>query len=386
MRRTHRTRALLAAAGTLAVTAGVLVGASPASTAGPTISVHTYLSGLNAPRGLAFDRRGRLYVAQSGVAGSGDHGLTHSGRVQRYDRPSTTPVWSTTFASLFAHEAPPPAPADALGPEGISALVRGCGPRGHVRPVNCQPRMITSESNLGTGTTNRDVGRLFRLNRHNGKATTLSNVGDQQWRFTKRHPNVAEPNPDSNPFGVLVTRIDGRTRTFVADAGANTISEIRRNGRTRVIALIPNDTPKHDSTPTCVTQGPDGMLYVATLDLVVNGFGANPGHSKVWRVDPDANYPTRPTVWATGLTTVTACTFDRTGHFWGAEMFAPNSSGPPGDLVRIGFQHPQHLQHLGLGEIPLPGGLALGPGRALYVSTNSAAPGPAGQVVRVTMN
>jgi glucose/arabinose dehydrogenase len=383
MRNTHRRRALIAAAGTIAVTGAALVAGSPASSAGPSLTVSTYLTGLNAPRGITFDGKGRLYVAQSGTAGPGDFGLTHTGRVQRYDRPSTTPTWSRAFTSLYAHEAPPPAPADVLGPEGMSALTTGCGPHGTVHPVNCQPRLITSESNKGTGTTDPQIGRLFRINGKNGHATTLSDVGDQQWRWTKKHPNVSEPLPDSNPYAVLVARLGGRVRTFVADAGANTISEIRHNGSTRVIALIPNDTPEHDSTPTCLALGPDGMLYTGTLDLIVNGFGSDPGHSNVWRVDPNASYPTRPKVWATGLTTITACAFDRAGHFWAAEMFAPNPSGPPGDLVRIGFHRPAQQTHLGLGRIPLPGGIAVAPGGDLFVTVNSAAPGPAGQVVRV---
>jgi glucose/arabinose dehydrogenase len=243
--------------------------------------------------------------------------------------------------------------------------------------------MIMSESNKGTGTTNRDIGRLFRLNRLNGTTKKLSDVGDQQWRWTKFHPNPAEPNPDSNPYGVLITRMGGKVRTFVADAGANTISEVMPRAWTRVVSFIPNDTRKHDSTPTCIAEGPDGMLYVATLDLVVNQFGADPGHSNVWRVDPNADYPTKPKLWASGLTTVTACTFDRAGNFWGTEMFYPNGSGAPGDLVRIPFNDPTQLTHLGLGDIPLPGGITEGPDGAMYVSTNSAAPGPAGQVVRV---
>jgi hypothetical protein len=251
-----------------------------------------------------------------------------------------------------------------------------------VHRVACQPRLIMSESNRGTHTTDRQIGRLYRLDPRTGRRTLLSDVGNQQWRWTKRHPKVAGPEPDSNPYAVLVSRFPHRVRTFVADAGANTIVEVMPRGRTRVVALIP-DTFKHDSTPTCVARGPDGRLYVGTLNLLANGFGANPGHSQVWRVNPDAGFPTRPTRWATGLTTITACTFDRAGNFWAGEMFQPNPSGPPGDLVRIPFAHPNRVAHLGLGQVPLPGGIAQGPGGVLYVSTNSAAPGPAGGVVRV---
>jgi len=372
---------VLATATAVAATGAALGAFTPAESAVPTITVTPWLSGLNAPRGVAFDGNGHFYVAESGTAGSGDHGLTHTGRVKRFTVGSTTPTWRRTFSSLYMHEAPPPAPADVLGPEGMSAIVTHCsGARVHRRA--CQPRLIMSESNKGTHTTNKQIGRLYRLDPGTGRRTVLSNVGDQQWRWTKNHPKVAGPEPDSNPYAVLVSRFPHRVRTFVVDAGANTVVEVMRNGRTRVIALLP-DNLKHDTTPTCVARGPDRMLYVGTLDLIVNGFGNNPGHSSVWRINPNADYPTRPRKWATGLTTITACTFDRAGNFWAAEMFAPNPSGPPGDLVRIPFAHPKRVIHSGLGQVPLPGGIAQGPGGVLYVSTSSAAPGPAGAVVRV---
>lgn len=372
---------VLATATAVAATGAALGAFTPAESAVPTITVTPWLSGLNAPRGVAFDGNGHFYVAESGTAGSGDHGLTHTGRVKRFTVGSTTPTWRRSFSSLYMHEAPPPAPADVLGPEGMSAVVKHCsGARVHRRA--CQPRLIMSESNKGTHTTNKQIGRLYRLDPGTGRRTVLSNVGDQQWRWTKNHPKVAGPEPDSNPYAVLVSRFPHRVRTFVVDAGANTVVEVMRNGRTRVIALLP-DNLKHDTTPTCVARGPDRMLYVGTLDLIVNGFGNNPGHSSVWRINPNADYPTRPRKWATGLTTITACTFDRAGNFWAAEMFAPNPSGPPGDLVRIPFAHPKRVTHSGLGQVPLPGGIVQGPGGTLYVSTNSAAPGPAGAVVRV---
>ncbi|MCB2554736.1 hypothetical protein KQ711_14880, partial [Listeria monocytogenes] len=85
----------------------------------------------------------------------------------------------------------------------------------------------------------------------------------------------------------------------------------------------------------------------------------------VWRVNPDASCPTAPNVWAAGLTPVTACPFDRSGNFWAAEMFAPNATGAPGDVVRIPFGQPTQQTRFGLGSLPLPGGVAQGPDGAM---------------------
>ena len=73
-----------------------LTGTPSAAAGGPTVTITPWLSSLNAPRGVAFDGAGNFYVAESGVAGSGAAGFTHTGRVSRYSLGSTTPAWQTS--------------------------------------------------------------------------------------------------------------------------------------------------------------------------------------------------------------------------------------------------------------------------------------------------
>jgi hypothetical protein len=239
-----------------------------------------------------------------------------------------------------------------------------------------------------------EAGHLYRLDGATGVATSKSDVGSQMYQWTGDHSDLFPSDfPDSNPYGVLVTRgaHPGGKRIFVADAGANTISEIMPDGTARVVSYIPNEDfgAFRDATPTCIAQGPDGYLYVGALDFVSNLFvpPGTGGLSRVWRVDPNADYPTEPTVWATGLTTITACTFDRQGNFWAAEMFAGGlSATPPGDVVRIPFTDPTTQDHFGAGQLLLPGGIAQGPDGAMYVTVGSAAPGVSGGVMRVAVS
>jgi hypothetical protein len=408
MRRSSRR---LAAVGTGLVCVAGLTLAAP-TTAGAGTSITTVIPGLNAPRGIVFDGNGNMYVAQSGTAGSGPAGLTHTGSVSKYRWGSTTAVWSTSFESLFVTE-DPTQPPDVLGPEGLSVLDRSCL---HHEPVNCALSLITSESHDGAAAATggavqtTQAGHLFRINRGTGVASDRSDVGDQDYKFTGDHVSLFPDDfPDANPYGVLVTTRGrhehdhgdhhgdrhyshhgdrhhgddhGRIRTFVADAGANTIDEIMPGGTIRVIAYIPNETtpPLRDATPTCIAQGRDGYLYVGTLDLV-----AGEGRANVYKVDPEANFPTKPKLWATGLTSITSCTFDRHGDFWATEMFADaGATAPPGDVVRIDEDNPHDIDHFGLGQLPLPGGITQGPDGAMYVTVNSANPAPgSGAVVRL---
>jgi hypothetical protein len=269
----------------------------------------------------------------------------------------------------------------------------------HGKRNGCQVLMITSESTPGVlaatdGAVNDpQAGHLFRLDGATGAATSKSDVGSQMWQWTTDHSSLFEDFPDSNPYGVLVTKDpqNDRIRTFVADAGANTISEIMPDGTARVVSYIPNEDfgAFRDATPTCIAQGPDGYLYVGALDFVSNLFvpPGTGGFSNVWRVNPNANYPTEPTLWASGLTTITACTFDRQGNFWATEMFAGGlDATPPGDILRVPFADPATQDRFGFGQLPVPGGIAQGPDGAMYVTVGSAAPGVSGGVVRVDVS
>jgi hypothetical protein len=155
------------------------------------------------------------------------------------ERGSTQVVWSTSFESLHASE-DPSAPPDVLGPEGISALGGRCRDKGRPNKservsAGCQIRMIVSVSHDGVaaasgGTLNStQLGHLLSLNSRTGVATSVSNVGDQMYKWTGDRVDLFPSDfPDSNPYGVLITK-DPETRevrTFVADPGANTISEI----------------------------------------------------------------------------------------------------------------------------------------------------------------
>jgi hypothetical protein len=302
--------------------------------------------------------------------------VTRTGSVRKYVASGRgwTQQWRTAFTSVYSGEG---GQVDAIGPAGISA-------------VGNDVQLITSANHdqlyRDSGQEVRQMGYLYRLNAASGAAQGLADVGDQTYAWTGAHKKLFSDFPDGNPYGVLVMPgAGGSHRTFVADAAANTINEVLADGSMRVISYIPNETAPNtrDATPTCIALGPDGMLYVGALDLEANF--AKKGHqSKVWKVNPNSsNWRQNATAWASGFTTITACTFDRAGNFWAAEMFYPNAAGPPGDLAAVPFRSPRSMTHIGGGKIALPGGIVQGRDGAMYATTGSAAGPGKGGVVKV---
>jgi hypothetical protein len=55
------------------------------------------VTGLKLPRGIAFDRAGSMYVAETGLPGTNPFGATNTGAVDRYVFDDGAPhrVWST---------------------------------------------------------------------------------------------------------------------------------------------------------------------------------------------------------------------------------------------------------------------------------------------------
>jgi len=379
MRRT-KTLLGLVTIGALVGAASVMGGPAQATSSG---SVTVVASHLNNPRGLAVGN-GKLYVAEAGRASS-----THC---------LTDPSGNTTCAGLTGS-------IDLVGTHGVTRLVTGlisvAGPDGiaaegpaAVSVSGGKVYAVVAGNTSGIPPTGfpgwlvkRARAQLGQFGVVNGdRMRTLSPVGDADFRWSARHKFlVPDQFPDSNPNGVLVEN----GMRFVADAGANALAAVGADGRSHVVTFFP--TPKGsvtDAVATCVTQGPDGALYVGEL---LGGTFA-PGGARVWRVAWDHGKVTK-SVWARGFTTIQGCGFDRWGNFYATEFqvgglsFDPSAS-PLGDVVKISPN--RHRSVLGTGQLFWPSGFAAGADGSVYVSNCSIAPasgfGPCpkgGEVVRI---
>lgn len=132
--------------------------------------------------------------------------------------------------------------------------------------------------------------------------------------------------------------------------------------------------------PTCVTQGPDGFLYVGTLALVDSFFGGQ--SAKVWRLDPSLANLADPaaspkTLWASGLNPINGCTFGPDGNFYASHLFTnPNFpadfSNPKGDVVQIPFSDPSVHNFHANGALTFAGGVAVAPNGDVFVADGTA--------------
>jgi hypothetical protein len=337
-------------------------------------AARTIASGLANPRGLNFAPNGDLYVAESGSGGNGP----------------------CTFS--------PPAPQANRCYGETGAVSRILPEGGFERVITGLPSLALSGGNaeggpvdvsfVGTApyvtmswggdpdirATLGGLSGMFGSVLHGTPAGTFQVVTDVSQHEVEHNP--AGGNIDSNPYGTVA--LPGRR--VVADAGANALIEVRANGRTRTLAVLPylpNVPPipgPREPVPTSVTEGPDGALYVSLL----TSFPFWQGTASVLRVSSDGS---SITPYLTGLTAVVDTAFDTGGALYILEV-ASGQVGPPpfspglgsGRLLRKcpGASPPEVL----LAGLFFPSGIAIGPDGAAYL-TNRGVSATAGEVLRL---
>lgn len=340
---------------------------------GPKVTV--VASGLDNPRGLAFDRYGNLYVAEAGTGGTsscmaGPEGdevcFGNTGAITKVSHGHQYRVRSGLPSGAAADGSAAIGPSDVTVKDGRLVFTIGLGADPAVRST--LPSKFRNLGWLMKAVGKHDVSRIADIAGYEAKANPDGGV------------------PDSNPNSVLSTS----SGYVVADAGGNDLVRVSgKRHKVSTVAVFPSqmvDAPPElglppgtqipmEAVPTSVVRGPDGAYYVGQL----TGFPFVPGKANVWRVVPGHS----PKIVARGFTNIIDIGFDRHGTLYVLEI-AKNgllSGDQTGALIKVG-KHGERKTVMSTG-LTAPGGLVLKDGAA-YVSNCSVCP-DAGQVLRISL-
>ncbi len=341
---------------------------APASAVAIAAVPTAVMSGLNSPRGLSWGPEGALYVTEAGTnqitgacvpflegATVATKCYSGTGSVSRLWKETQTRV-ATGLPSTYIVQS-----GFASGPQDISLTGRG-----HATVAIGWGGLPSLRDDLDARAV--AAGTLIQL-RPSGGWRVVADVS-----AFEESANPAGGIVDSNPYGVLA---EGG-RTFVVDAGGNSLVEVRANGDISLIATFPTTSApppfnQSDAVPTRVKRGPDGALYVSTL----SGVPFLAGSARIYRVQPGQS----PTVYLGGFKTVTDFAFAPDGGVYVLQFAtAPVFFGGTGALIHVA---PNGTRTTITTDLFQPTGVVVGPDGSVYVSNRGTSSGN-GEVLRIT--
>jgi hypothetical protein len=387
---TIRHRTLLT--GLLAVLAGAstaLVG-PPGVAAAQARDMTTIVSGLDNPRGLAFDRNGRLIVGEAGHAGPlcvgpGELGPECIGLTSRISRVNVSNGKRTTVVDGLPSVGTAVASTGVDGVATVGRRIFGIvtaspfalpeDPCDHLVAATATATVtasVTASCPKVLGAANRLLGDLIVVDR--GHVRSVADVGtyDYAWVVAHKAELGATANPDfmpgdANPYAIAPTT----GGMYVVDAGANTLGFADPYGNVRVLKTddgkpvyfpdppgAPDQRFPYDAVPTCVIAS-GSNVYVGSLS------------GSLWRYD--GHTVTLVADRSDGLTALNGCDMAEDGSIiasnifgLGDALFTPSS----GSIVRI---TPAGAVTTLASGVNFPGGVAVD-GRSAYVVVNSVCP------------
>ncbi|MCC7104619.1 MAG: ScyD/ScyE family protein [Chloroflexi bacterium] len=327
---------LVATVGVILLVYGIL---RPVAVCAPS---SVYVRGLVNPRGLVFDGRGTLYVAEAGSGGnrvitvdSGERfnvGLT--GRVSRVPAPGQRASLLERLPSSFSNH------QDELGSANLAI-------------IGDDLYLLTAQGGHSFGDPTFD-NAIVRI-RPDGTHTRVLNYNE----FSLAQPSLArrsDPRADvagGMPFGMVA--LNGRL--YTTDANLEFVQEVTSDGQPLRRLL---EYPASNRVLTNLAVGPDGAFYVAEL-------GPYPyvaGSGRITRLTLDG----QASPAALGLTTPIAPAFGPDGSLYVAELSQPPREAR--DLGRVVRVLPDGREDVVLAPLSFPTAMVIGPDGDLYVTNN----------------
>lgn len=332
-------------------------------------------NGLNNPRGLAFGDDGSLYIAEAGFGGPGHCVTGPEGDEVCLGLSGSVTRLQDGKQERFLRNLPSLAAFDGLAATGpTDVIVKG--------------RNVDVIVGLGADPAERAIfgqdGACLGYQVRASWTGAFACYTDVAGFETANNPDGGEL--DSNPYAMTLIEPGKR---IIADAGGNDVMVVFANGQTELLTVFPDtmvDAPPFlglppgaqipmQAVPNTVAIGPDNAIYVGQL----TGFPFPVGGAKVYRVIPGQP----PEVFADGFTNIIDIAFDKDGNLYVLEITANGllSGDFTGALIKVAPDGTR--TELARDGLVAPGGLAIGPDGAIYVSNFSVFAG-AGQVIRLS--
>lgn len=374
---------------TALVTGAAAVPAASAAEAQAQAVVTVIANKLNNPRGIAVGMHDRLYVAEAGKGGKGkcipspegagevcfgtSGALVSIALKKEHGKPGKPKRIVTGLPSLARK-------ADgsfALGLHDVAPLFGG-------KLLATVGGAVTPEVRTSFGKKGQTLNHVVCLQPESRAGKVLPVADLAAYEFT-HNPDAKDPGSakDSNSYGILATPHGA----FVTDAGGNDLLKVDEKGAVSTVAVfrsrivpappgipgLPKNIPMQ-AVPTTVTKGPDGTLYVAEL----TGFPFVKGAARIWRI----KHGQPPKLFATGFTNIVDIAWDHRGGLLVLQISKEGllAGDTNGALIRIGGKG--RRTELAAGRLTFPGGLAVGPDGAIYVTNKSVFAGQ-GEVLRI---
>jgi glucose/arabinose dehydrogenase len=338
-----------------------------------------YASGLEGPRGLAFGPDGILYVAEAGLGGTtstagacaqvpapvGPYTGGLTARISKIDTSGNI----TTLASGL------PSSQNAL------ADVTGVG---DVAFLNGALYALLAGGGCSHGNS-AIPNAVIRVNVANGQWEMVADLSKALVDFPAKYTSSADYEPDGTWYGM----IGYRDHLYAVEPNHGQVFSVTEGGKVRQVNDI--SASQGHIVPTSLVAH-QGALYVGNLNL----FPITPQSAKIMTLSreifvpdqlPGFNVQDGLARWKivsskAGFTSITGMKIGPDGLLYVLELSdaAGNPTPGAGKVVRV--KSSGDIEDVVTG-LAVPTGMAFGPDGRLYVSNLGAAPGAAGQILRI---
>lgn len=339
-----------------------------------------YASGLEGPRGLAFGPDGSLYVAEAGLGGTRSTigtcsqvpspiGPYTGGSTARISKIDTTGKKTALVSGL-------PSANDAMGDTlGVA----------DVAFLDGKLYAVLAGGGCSHGNPNFP-NALLRVNVQNGRWTAIADLS----LALIGHPAKYTSKDDYEPDGTWYSLVAHRDRLYTVEPNHGQVFSVKPAGE--VHQVIDISASQGHIVPTSLVAE-DDTLYVGNLNL----FPIDPQWAKIMTISKDIVIPNplpgfnepqedyrrwKIVSSKAGFTTITSMKEGPDGLLYVLELSDAAGFPTPGAGKVVRVNRSGGIEDVVTGLV-VPTGMTFGPDGRLYVSNLGAAPGAAGQILRI---